>query len=108
MSARMAAKRHDLRLIRQIEDPIDVEHVQELRGLHEAALDLRLVLLVGLERQVQQRLSIARDGRQFLALLAGLLRRPAAGRAYGTAKPPEESRCCETPAMMPASDSARR
>ena len=74
-------QRHDLRLIRQVEDSIDVQHVQELRGLHEAVLHLLLVLLVGLERQVQQRLPIARDGRQLLALLAGALRlAPAVAR----------------------------
>ena len=70
-------QRHNLRLVRQIEDAIDVQQMQELRGLHEAALNLRFVFLVGLERQVQQGLAVAGDGRQILAFLAGLLGRAA-------------------------------
>jgi hypothetical protein len=46
---------HDLGLIRKVEDPVDVEHVQELGGLHEPLLDPRLVSLVGLERKIEQR-----------------------------------------------------
>ncbi len=52
-------QRDNLRLIGQIEDAVDVEHVQELRRLHKTPLDLHFISLVFLKRQVQQRLPVA-------------------------------------------------
>ena len=63
-------QRHDLGLIGQIEDAVDVQHVQEFRGLYEAMLDLRFVPFVAVERQIQQSLPVAGNGRQFFAVLA--------------------------------------
>ena len=52
-------QRNDLRLIGKIKNSIDVEHVQELRRLHETTLHLRFILFVCLKRQIQQCLPIA-------------------------------------------------
>src|SRR5437667_247816 len=52
-------KRDNLRLVREIEDSVDVQHMQELGGLQETALDLRLVGLVRLKRQIEQCLAVA-------------------------------------------------
>ena len=52
-------KRDDLRLVRQIKNPIDVKHVQELRGLHETPLNLRFILLVRIKRQIKQCLTVS-------------------------------------------------
>ena len=47
-------QRHNLRLVRQIENPVDMQHVEEFGGLDESALHLRFVLLVGIQRQIEQ------------------------------------------------------
>ncbi len=59
----------------KIKNTIDVEHVEELSRPYKAALHLRFIQFVCLKRQVQQRLPIARNGRQFFALFPGSLRR---------------------------------
>ena len=69
------SQRNDLRLIGQVKNAIDVQHVQKLRRLHEAPLHLRFISLVFVKREVQQCLPVACNGRQFLTLFSGLLSR---------------------------------
>ncbi len=49
---------HDLRLIGQVKNSVDVKHVEKLRGLHKTAFHLTFVLFVRRKGQVQERLPI--------------------------------------------------
>src|SRR5262249_17771939 len=61
-------KRNDLGLVGQIEETIDVEHVQKLGCGQKTAFCLRLVLFVSRERQVQKSLPIAGNLRKISSL----------------------------------------
>jgi hypothetical protein len=63
-------QRNDLRLVGEVENTIDVQHVQKLRRLHKAAFHPDFVSFVFFEGEIQQCLPVACNGGQFLALFA--------------------------------------
>ena len=70
---------NDLGLIRKIKNTIDMEHVEKLCCLYKSALHLDSYACMP-QGQVQQRLAIAGNGRQFLALFSSVLPHAAVTR----------------------------